>query len=349
MKNEDKAWLDYRARFSDIYDESNYTSPLQSAVMRASHRLTEKHFKRNDIFSEVLEIGAGTGEHVGFVQHGFDRYVLTDMDAKALEVAKRKLGEKFENKLIFETQSGEGLTYADNSFDRLIATHVLEHIHHPQLVLKEWARVVKSGGVLSILIPTDPGLAWRLGRHFGPRKNAIAQGIAYDYVMAREHVNSCSNLIALLYHYFPDRTEAWWPFPVPSIDLNLFLCVPCRSQKGGGLTMLVQITALLCVIGITIGQILFKLSANYLGQTGSYFAPKTAAILFLAFAIYGISTLAWIWVLQRVELGRVYPLMALAFVLVPLCSYFVFGEKFSAQYFVGVSLISLGIVVAVKA
>lgn len=222
MVNEDQAWLDYRARFADVYDESNYASPLQSAVMRASHRLTEKNFKNLDHFAKVLEIGAGTGEHLDFVRHTFDQYILSDLDAKTLKVAKRKLNDKLGDKLKFETQRGEGLSYADNSFDRLIATHVLEHIYQPHLALKEWARVVKNGGVLSILIPTDPGMAWRLGRHLGPRKNAIAQGIDYDYVMAREHVNSCNNLIALLRHYFPNRTESWWPIPVPSIDLNLF-------------------------------------------------------------------------------------------------------------------------------
>ena len=222
MLNEDQAWLDYRARFADVYDESNYASPLQSAVMRASHRLTEKNFKDHDHFAKVLEIGAGTGEHLGFVRHTFDQYILSDLDAKTLEVSKRKLNDKLSDKLKFETQCGEGLSYADNSFDRLIATHVLEHIYQPHLALKEWARVVKNGGVLSILIPTDPGMAWRLGRHLGPRKNAIAQGIDYDYVMAREHVNSCNNLIALLRHYFPNRTESWWPIPIPSIDLNLF-------------------------------------------------------------------------------------------------------------------------------
>lgn len=227
MENEDQAWLDYRARFAEVYDNSNYSSPLQSAVMRASHRLTEQQFQEHDHFSRVLEIGAGTGEHLGFVRHTFDQYTLSDLDARTLEVAKRKLSEKFSNKLLFETQSAEKLRYADDSFDRLIATHVLEHIYQPHLALKEWARVVKHGGMLSILIPTDPGIAWRLGRHLGPRKNAIAQGIAYDYVMAREHVNACNNLIALLRHYFPDRTEAWWPFPIPSIDLNL--CFVCHA------------------------------------------------------------------------------------------------------------------------
>jgi phosphatidylethanolamine/phosphatidyl-N-methylethanolamine N-methyltransferase len=63
MKNEDQAWLDQRARFADVYDASNYASPLQSAMMRAGHRLTEKYFKKRDHFAKVLEIGAGTGEH----------------------------------------------------------------------------------------------------------------------------------------------------------------------------------------------------------------------------------------------------------------------------------------------
>lgn len=112
--------------------------------------------------------------------------------------------------------------------------------------------------------------------------------------------------------------------------------------------MLIQIVAVLCVLGIAIGQILFKLSANSLDQTGSFFALKTAAILFAALALYGITTIAWVWVLQKVDLGRVYPLMALAFVLVPLGSHIILGERFQPQYFVGVALIMIGIVVAAR-
>lgn len=231
MENEDPAWLDYRARFAEVYDESNYASPMQSAVMRASHRLTENRFREHDHFARVLEIGAGTGEHLDFVRHDFEQYILSDPDSKTLEVARRKLHGKFGDKLLFEMQSGEALKYPDNTFDRLIATHVLEHIYRPHLALKEWRRVVKNGGILSILLPTDPGMAWRLGRHLGPRNRAIAQGIAYDYVMAREHVNSCNNLIALLRHYFPERNEAWWPFPAPSIDLNLFFVCHAVVRK----------------------------------------------------------------------------------------------------------------------
>ena len=113
--------------------------------------------------------------------------------------------------------------------------------------------------------------------------------------------------------------------------------------------MQVLIVAILCVVGLAIGQILFKLSATSWSETGSFFALKTAATLFAAMSLYAVISIAWVWVLQKSELGRVYPLMALAFVLVPLGSHFIFGERFQPQYFVGVTLIVIGIVVAVRA
>lgn len=222
MESEDKAWLDYRQRFAGVYDQANYTSPLQALVMRAGHRLAEKPFGPEKHFGKVLEIGAGTGEHYAFIRHAVEQYILSDSDPEALTVARRKLSDTCPEKLGFELQSAQQLSHPAQSFDRVIATHVLEHINQPHLALKEWQRVLKDGGTLTVLIPTDPGIAWRLGRRLGPRRNAIAQGIAYDYVMAREHVNSCTNLIALLKHYFPSSLEAWWPFPIPSVDLNLF-------------------------------------------------------------------------------------------------------------------------------
>jgi drug/metabolite transporter (DMT)-like permease len=113
--------------------------------------------------------------------------------------------------------------------------------------------------------------------------------------------------------------------------------------------MLAQVVAVLCVVGLAVGQVLFKASAAALSETGSFFAAKTLATLTSAMFLYGVTSIAWVWVLQKVELGRVYPLMALAFVLVPLGSHLMFGERFNPQYFIGVSLIMVGIVITVRA
>lgn len=111
---------------------------------------------------------------------------------------------------------------------------------------------------------------------------------------------------------------------------------------------MIYVIALLCVVGIAAGQILFKLSAISLERTGTFFDVKTILILGSAFALYGLTTIAWVWVLQKIELGKAYPLMALAFVLVPIGSHFILGERFQMQYVFGVILIAFGIMLAVK-
>ena len=112
--------------------------------------------------------------------------------------------------------------------------------------------------------------------------------------------------------------------------------------------MITYVLAVLCVVGIACGQILFKLTANALAETGSIFAGKTFTILFCALALYGVTTLGWIWVLQKGNLRRIYPIMALSFVFVPILSHFLLGEKFNTQYFIGVGLLLCGILLTIK-
>lgn len=112
--------------------------------------------------------------------------------------------------------------------------------------------------------------------------------------------------------------------------------------------MIIYTVAILCVVGLATGQILFKVSATALSESGTFFAIKPATILFAAMCLYGVTSVAWVWVLQKVELGRLYPLMALAFVLVPIGSHLVFDERFQPQYFIGVAMIMVGIFIAVK-
>jgi ubiquinone/menaquinone biosynthesis C-methylase UbiE len=116
---------------------------------------------------------------------------------------------------------GDSLPFPDDSFDRLIATHVLEHVPFPHLAIQEWVRVLKPGGILSLILPCDPGMAWRLGRYLGPRKQAEKAGLPYDYYMAREHINSIFNLHQILKFHFPKRAVTWWPLRLPLPDVNL--------------------------------------------------------------------------------------------------------------------------------
>jgi ubiquinone/menaquinone biosynthesis C-methylase UbiE len=222
MPDPDEA--DYKRRWLAAYETNCYGSGLSGRVLTRTHALIERELGRDRHFAEVLEVGAGTGIHLDFVRHSFARYVMSDASLDTLReaTARRQLRDGVELAAIDATR----LPHADASFDRLIATHVLEHLPEPHRVLREWARVLKPGGVLSLILPCDPGLAWRLGRHFGPRRSALAAGIDYDYWMAREHINPINNLLAYIRHYFPDRRERFWPLPwLPSSDVNLIYAV----------------------------------------------------------------------------------------------------------------------------
>ena len=231
LQTEDEEWINYRNSFSTSYDETVLNaSGLQHKVIAAGRKKMESFFGSQTMMESVIEVGAGTGEHFPFVNHQFKHFYFTDADGSALDVAKNKYKQRPEA-LSYHLTGASSLPFDDNTFDRLISAHVFEHIYQPHLALKEWARVTKPGGTISILIPTDPGLLWRFGRTLGPRKRALARGESYDYLMARDHVNPCHNLIALIRFYFKKNvTEQWWPLsPIPAYDFNLFYIAHCRK------------------------------------------------------------------------------------------------------------------------
>lgn len=127
-----------------------------------------------------------------------------------------------------------GLPFPDNYFDRLIASHVLEHIYHPENALKEWNRIVKNDGVISIALPCDPGIAWRFGRYFSTRHYVKKYGIsgnAYDVYMSLQHINSINNLRSIIEYLFEDKKIYYWPFPLKTKDINLFYIVNIKVKK----------------------------------------------------------------------------------------------------------------------
>ncbi len=216
----------WSSEYSTKYEGANYGPGLAGWVMRSSHELIEMPFHAEAFFGQVVEVGAGSGVHFKSVRHQFAEYRMTDFSDQMLRQAQERASNP---RVTVSVEDAAKLSFADASFDRLIATHLLEHLYRPHEVLREWARVVKPGGIISIVLPCDPGLAWRLGRYLGPRQRAKKNGLAYDYTMAREHVNSITGLIAMLRYYFDDRSEAWWPARIPFSDINLIYAVNIQT------------------------------------------------------------------------------------------------------------------------
>ena len=176
--------------------------------------------KKNDHLSKVLEVGAGDSPHYNYIKHTYDEYHI----AETSEYVKNF--HKDNNKVKIVTYDGKKLPYPNESFDRIIISHCLEHILSPEDFLTEMLNKLKKGGVLSISLPTDPGFAWRLGRFFvgifKVNKTYKLSFEEFEYLNATEHVNSIFNLISIIRFKYKDSfEEGFYPLKIKSADLNL--------------------------------------------------------------------------------------------------------------------------------
>ncbi len=103
---------------------------------------------------------------------------------------------------------------------------------------------------------------------------------------------------------------------------------------------------LVCVLGISIGQLLFKKAAATLPDTFSLMGLLQNWWLIAALALYGITTLGWIWVLRHAPLHQAYPFMGLAFLIVPTLAWFFLGEPLHWRTLAGGLLILAGVTLA---
>ena len=101
------------------------------------------------------------------------------------------------------------------------------------------------------------------------------------------------------------------------------------------------------VIGLSIGQVLFKMGAQRLnanaheGLIAWFNWPTVAAVI-----LYGVTTLLWIGALRTLPLRIAYPAIALCYLIVPLLAHFFLREPLTARVIAGGLIILAGVIVA---
>lgn len=109
---------------------------------------------------------------------------------------------------------------------------------------------------------------------------------------------------------------------------------------------LLIVYTLLCVLAISVGQLMFKKAA------ASITAPLTVSSLlhngwlFASLVLYGMTTLVWVWILRSAPLHLAYPFMGLAFLIVPTLAWMFLGEPLHWRTIAGGALIMVGVAVA---
>lgn len=96
----------------------------------------------------VLDAGSGTGNGVDAARGDGREVIGLDQSAEMLAIARRKLPEH-----TFVEADFSHIPFDDASFDVLISVHALLFGDDPVAALREWRRVTRPGGRLSLSVP----------------------------------------------------------------------------------------------------------------------------------------------------------------------------------------------------
>lgn len=107
----------------------------------------------------VLDIAAGAGEPAVSAAErvGPDGYVLaTDISEGIVELALQVARERGHMQVETRAMDGEKLDLPDASFDAVLCRLGLMYMPHPVTALREWRRVLKSGGRVAVVVFSTP-------------------------------------------------------------------------------------------------------------------------------------------------------------------------------------------------
>jgi len=109
----------------------------------------------------VLDAGCGEGRHsFEYIRRGA-RIFSMDMDMESLLKARytlafmQKNGQAHEEgRFLPHIGDALELPFKDETFDRIICSEVMEHVHDDNRACGEFRRVLKTGGTIAITVPT---------------------------------------------------------------------------------------------------------------------------------------------------------------------------------------------------
>jgi phosphatidylethanolamine/phosphatidyl-N-methylethanolamine N-methyltransferase len=212
-------------RYKKYYGITQYGRSTGS-VNKFWHQRLEKNLPKS-FFENVLEVGSGSGEHLCFVSHGFNNYYVTDLYLpNLLETVKVKveLGKKFNQKqhVFVRQENVEKLSFNENSFQRVVSTCLFHHLENPLLALQELRRVTCDGGSVSVYLPSDPGIMYRIAQALvstsSLRKYFSKKEISF--LRAGEHRNHVQSLTRLIEGVFAEDSLKKYSFPLINLGWN---------------------------------------------------------------------------------------------------------------------------------
>ena len=205
-----------------MIDQKLYKELVNSSARGKYHAITHKKMEEklpSESYEKILEVGGGSGQHINFVKCHFVQYECTDL---ALPITPPQ--HKDDKRIKFSIADVENLRFKEAEFDRVIVTCLLHHLEKPVDALNEIRRVTKNGGLVTILLSSDPGMFFRLTRSLTADRFLRKRGISnVKLLRAVEHRNHAGSLIAMISDTFLMDKMQSKSFPIKGLSWNLSL------------------------------------------------------------------------------------------------------------------------------
>gem|GEM_PF-267886 len=191
-----------------------------SRIEQFNHRYPRRAWPSTPERLDTLEIGAGLGEHLEYEDLDRQRYTCVELRPEL----SARIEQRFPNVRVVTADCQERLPFEDESFDRIIAVHVLEHLPDLPSAVDEFRRLLRPNGRLGIVIPCDPGVAYEIARRVSAQRIFERRyGEPYAPFIRREHLNRPAEVTDLLERRFTLLERRYFPLRVPATSLNLCL------------------------------------------------------------------------------------------------------------------------------
>jgi len=149
-----------KTAYDEFYEKHDEAWRMLGAKYKAQHIID---VCRGTEFKKVLEVGAGDGSILTYLaeQNFAPEFHAVEISESGVEYIKRREIKNLKGVSIFD---GYHLPFEDNSFDLIILSHVLEHVEHERLLLREIKRVARHA-VIEVPLDYRIGVDKRI-KHF---------------------------------------------------------------------------------------------------------------------------------------------------------------------------------------
>lgn len=133
--------------------------------------------------AKILDVGCGYGRKIGlWAKH-------QDYDYLGVDISDNAVREAQSHGLNVQTiDDATSLPFADDSFDAVTCSEVLEHLFQPEIATAEMFRVLKPGGVLIVTVPNVVHWARRIEFALMGRWNPIGDHLSVEQPWRDPHL-----------------------------------------------------------------------------------------------------------------------------------------------------------------